>query len=261
MFLLVYFLPSLNFHGFVQVLALPPPHTGLLSLVSLQVCCSRSLGSPQKWLDQLRCELCLIRTCHLEVSERAFNLCSFHLSSSEPPRAPFWRACLLLLARMGHQWSFIVRELSKGTLTLQNQCHKIVFNPCPSSCDKNIQGVCKRPGRWASLPSLLHRAPSSPGHPTVLQNGWVHILVILTVVVTEDDCHEISQLFGTLNSNLAFPADGSHLHLVIPLTLQIMSRPSHPGLQWDRSMKLVILSGESWWEVAGVELRKSMTHE
>lgn len=57
---------------------------------------SRNLDSLQSWLDQLRCELCLIKTCHLEVNKRAFNLCSFHLSSSKHPRTPLWRAYLLL---------------------------------------------------------------------------------------------------------------------------------------------------------------------
>lgn len=142
----MYFLSSLSSDEFLQVTRPSHPSTcsslcTLPPLTAFKSVSSRNLDSLQSWLDELRCELCLIKTCHLEVNERAFNLCSFCLSSSKPPRTPCWRACLLLVARAGHQQSFSIPELPKGTLRLQGHCCKIDLTPCPPSYYTNIQVV------------------------------------------------------------------------------------------------------------------------
>lgn len=119
-----------------------------------------------------------------------------------------------------------------------------------SPCSLSILLSCKHPrcgktpGTWASFlkGSFLFQTPG------VLQDEKAHFTAAPTVAVTEDDRQETSHLFRTLKSNL---------HLAILLTLQIPSEASHPvgAVPWICCVQWMILSGKSWWELAGAELK------
>ena len=94
----MYFLSSLDFHFTHCLFPLHPVSIDLPELLPLSAfksVSSRNLDFLQSWWAQLRCELCLIKTCHLEVKE---HLTSAH-STSAPRNLPGlhskgWVCCL-----------------------------------------------------------------------------------------------------------------------------------------------------------------------
>lgn len=224
------------------------------SLISLQVCQQQKPGLSESWWAQLRCELCLIKTCHLEVSERAFNLCSFHLSvhSLRASQGSTLKGEPAACGQSGppvvlqHLWA------ARGhthTLPLQNQRGTIVPTPVHPLLGKQ-PGVCKTPGVWASLHSC-------PQRDTLLsyRMGW-HIpwspspCWWLRIIVTRSPSS--SELSTPI---LPFQRDCRHLHSAGHLRFCL-----GPAIQWGQVLGHAVSSWifrKSWREDAGAELRRS----